>query len=63
MAKSTISKNMKTNAPQFRVRSTVTAGESVDACLNNVDYWQKVYVDKCKKQGVDVTPYLQSYTT
>jgi len=62
MAKS--SKTMKNNpyTPQFRVRSTLIAGASVDACLNNVAYWQKIYTDKCKKQGVDVTPYVQSYT-
>ena len=63
MAKSAKPKKTNKNTPQFRVRSTLIAGESVDACLNNVDYWQKVYVDKCKKQGVDVTPYLQSYSS
>jgi hypothetical protein len=42
--------------PQFQVRSNIVAGESVDACLNNVAYWQKQYVDKCKKQGVTVYP-------
>jgi hypothetical protein len=63
MAKFTDQKKTNAKTPQFRVRSTLIAGESVDACLRNVDYWQKVYVDKCKKQGVDVTPYLQSYTS
>ena len=41
---------------QFKVRSNLAAGESVEACLNNVAYWQKQYVDKCKKQGITVTP-------
>ena len=63
MSKFTNLKKEHKIVPQFRVRSTLIAGESVDACLNNVDYWQKVYVDKCKKQGVDVTPYLQTYTS
>ena len=49
-------------SPQFHVRSTLKVGASVDACLNNIAYWQKVYTDKCKKQGVDVTPYIQSYS-
>ena len=62
MEQSSNPRKNKACTPQFRVRSTLIAGESVDACLNNVDYWQKVYVDKCAKQGVDVTPYLQSYT-
>jgi hypothetical protein len=55
-----LQKNVNKQIPQFRVRSNLTAGESVDACMNNVAYWQKQYVDKCKKQGVIVR--LPSYS-
>jgi hypothetical protein len=42
----------------LRVRTNVSAGESVEACLRNVAYWQDQYVAKCKKQGYDVAvPY------
>lgn len=62
MSKYKNEQSINTLTHQFRVRSKLKVGESVDACLNNVAYWQKVYTDKCKKQGVDVTPYIQSYT-
>jgi len=48
--------NKTRHIPQFQVRSNLVAGESVEACLKNVDYWQKAYIDKCAKQGVIVTP-------
>ena len=36
--------------PQFRVRTDLIAGESVDACMNNLEYWRKQYYDKARKQ-------------
>jgi hypothetical protein len=48
------------HVPQFQVRSNLIAGESVEACLKNVDYWQKQYIKKCEKQGVHVTPVSYS---
>jgi len=36
--------------PQFRVRTDLNAGESVDACMNNLEYWRKQYYDKARKQ-------------
>ena len=36
--------------PQFNVRTDLIAGESVDACMNNLDYWRKQYYDKARKQ-------------
>ncbi|MDI6695296.1 MAG: hypothetical protein QME21_09630 [Anaerolineales bacterium] len=33
--------------PQLRVRSNLSAGESLEACLRNLDYWQKAYREQC----------------
>ena len=38
------------NIPQFHVRTDLIAGESVDACRKNLDYWRKQYYDKARKQ-------------
>ena len=45
--------------PQLRVRSDLCAGESLEACVNSLNDWQKQYEARCKKEGVDVkiTPY------
>lgn len=34
--------NSDTNL-QFRVRTNLRGGESVDACMNNLQYWQDEY--------------------
>jgi len=39
--------NNKGCVPQFQVRSNLAAGASVEACLNNLAYWQKEYYNKC----------------
>jgi hypothetical protein len=41
------------------VRSALTAGQSLDACINSLNDWQKQYQSRCKKEGVDVNivPY------
>ena len=38
------------NTPQFHVRTDLIAGESVDACMNNLEYWRKQYYNKVQKQ-------------
>jgi len=38
------------DTPQLRVRTDLIAGESVDACMNNLEYWRKQYYDKARKQ-------------
>jgi len=38
------------DTPQFRVRTDLIAGESVDACMNNLEYWRKQYYEKARKQ-------------
>ena len=38
------------DTPQFHVRTDLIAGESVDACMNNLEYWRKQYYDKARKQ-------------
>jgi hypothetical protein len=38
------------DTPQFHVRTDLIAGESVDACTKNLDYWRKQYYDKARKQ-------------
>lgn len=39
--------------PQLRVRSNLRGGESLDACLNNVNYWKKEYDRWLKKYQND----------
>lgn len=36
--------------PQIRVRSDLCAGESVDACLNNLNYWRNEAYKKCNQK-------------
>lgn len=55
-------KNTRCNSlhvPQIRVRSALTAGQSLDACINSLNDWQKQYQQRCKKEGVNVNivPY------
>ena len=38
---------VKPQVPQMRVRSDLSAGESVDACLNNLNYWRNQAYKKC----------------
>jgi hypothetical protein len=33
--------------PQLRVRSNLSAGESVEACLNNWNYWRNQAYKEC----------------
>jgi hypothetical protein len=42
-------------APQLQVRSGVTAGASVESCLQDLYYWQNEYYKKCG--GTKPTPY------
>ena len=42
-------------APQLKVRSGMSAGASVEACLDNLYYWQNEYYKKCG--GAKPTPY------
>lgn len=48
-------RRMAQPAPRLQVRSGVVAGASVDACLENLYYWQKEYYNKCG--GPKPTPY------
>ena len=43
--------------PQFQVRSGITAGASVQSCLEDLYYWQNEYYKKCG--GTKPTPYYQ----
>ena len=41
---------MKTNhsvVPQMHLRTGLVAGESLDACQRNLDYWRKQLEQKC----------------
>ena len=42
-------------APQFQVRTGVVAGASVEACQENLYYWQNEYYKRCG--GPKPTPY------
>jgi hypothetical protein len=37
----------KQPVPQFKVRSSVSAGGSVESCMKNLDYWKKAYDARC----------------
>ena len=46
---------MKTNnkvVPQMRLRTNLVAGESVQACQRNLDYWRKALEQKCSGRPV-----------
>jgi hypothetical protein len=42
--------------PQMRVRSNLNAGESVEACLNNWNYWRNEAYKAC---GYPKPPQIQ----
>ena len=51
--------------PQIRLRTDLTSGASVQACLNDLDYWTKTLETKCAKKGsgyVPPYPYYPPYT-
>jgi len=35
------------STPQLKIRSSLTAGASLQNCLQNLDYWQKQYHKMC----------------
>jgi hypothetical protein len=37
-------------APQLKVRSNVSAGGSVEACMKNLKYWKDAYDARCLLQ-------------
>jgi hypothetical protein len=39
------------SVPQLRVRTDLIAGESVDACQKNLEYWRKQLQSKCNKSA------------
>jgi hypothetical protein len=39
--------SQKEPVKQIQVRSDLSAGASVQACMDNLAYWQKAYQDKC----------------
>ena len=49
-------------APQLRLRTSLAAGESVQACLNNLDYWTQRLQQKCTVQryAPGYAPYLET---
>jgi hypothetical protein len=32
---------------QLRVRTNMVAGESVEACMKDLDYWRNAYNERC----------------
>ena len=54
---------MKTNhnsVPQFRVRSGLVAGESLEACQRNLDTWRKQLEQKCGRKASGYAPYKET---
>ena len=49
MKQQTSSKTPPQQAPalQVKVRTGLVAGASLDSCLQNLEYWQKEYYNKC----------------
>ena len=50
--------------PQMRVRTALVAGESAEACMQNLDYWTKQLQKKCSGrsggQASGYAPYLET---
>lgn len=36
-----------TSTPQIRIRSNVSAGGSLENCQANLEYWRKIYNQRC----------------
>lgn len=54
---------MKTNhnsVPQFRLRTNLIAGESVEACQRNLDYWRNMLEQKCSRGNRGYRPDLET---
>jgi len=37
----------ETPKPALKVRSGVSAGASLDACMKNLNYWKNAYTKRC----------------
>jgi hypothetical protein len=56
---------MKTDnnqVPQIHLRTNLVSGASVDACLNDLDYWTKQLELKCSKKGNYYYPGYPPYS-
>ena len=53
-------KHNQNQVPQMQVRSNLVAGESVEACLTNLDYWTKQLEGKCAKKAASNAPYKET---
>ena len=42
-----VKKTDKKLAPQLKVRSDVSAGGSIEACMKNLNYWKDAYDARC----------------
>jgi len=42
-----IYKSKKPTTPQMNIRTSVSAGASLENCLQNLDYWKKEYSKMC----------------
>ena len=42
--------------PQMRLRTGLIAGESVEACQRNLDYWRKQLEQKCARKSSGYAP-------
>jgi hypothetical protein len=48
-------------APQMRVRTALIAGESIDACMRNLEYWTKQLEGKCSGRSSAHAPGYAPY--
>ena len=42
-----ISTKQQEHAPQIKIRSSLSAGGSVEACMKNLKYWRDAYNERC----------------
>ena len=46
-------KKTSTEMPQLRVRTNLIAGQSVENCMDNLEYWRNTLESKCAKKAAE----------
>jgi hypothetical protein len=49
--------SQKEPVPQLQIRTDLSAGASLQSCLDNLAYWQKQYTKMCGTAAPVATPY------
>jgi hypothetical protein len=48
------------DVPQMRLRTGLVAGESVNACMRNLDTWRRELEQKCARKAGGYAPYQET---